>query len=33
MGKRKANVADDINIQFEKLDPPRPGKHSYVYYL
>ncbi|GAY62898.1 hypothetical protein CUMW_221410 [Citrus unshiu] len=30
MGKRKANVADDINIQSEKLDPPRPGKHSKI---
>lgn len=33
MGKRKANVADDINIQSEKLDPPRPDKHSYIYYF
>ena len=29
--KRKVNVADDINIHYEKIEPPRPGKHSYCY--
>lgn len=33
MVKCKANVIDDINIQSEKLDPPRSDKHSYIYYF
>ena len=33
MVKREANVADEINIQSEKLEPLRSGKHSYIYYL